>query len=147
MAVPTSRTLNCKISRIRNQYCKVLKSLAEHHRMYEKLQEIEALGDDVSVAQYQLLHNKWDNEWGDFMSSAEDQCSKFKNCSIEYSPTVGLWIKHRSILKWLLRWHDGKVPDTRNLIRAATMNHIDNPLELSRDEVEIKLVACIGELF
>ena len=67
MAIPTSHTLNCKISRVRNQYCKVLKSLAERHKMHEKLQAIEALGANVSVARYQLLHNKWDNEWGDFM--------------------------------------------------------------------------------
>ena len=50
-------------------------------------------------------------------------------------------------LKWLLRWHDGKVPDPRNLVRAATRNKIESPLELSRDEVEVRLVGCIGELF
>ena len=116
IAIPASWNLNCNISCVFKQYCRVLKSLTERHKMHEKLQAIEALGEDVSVAKYQLMHNKWDNEWGDFMSSAEDQCSKFKNCSIEYSLTVGLWIKRRSILKWLLLWHDGKVPDTRNLV-------------------------------
>ena len=147
IAVPTSRALNCKVSRVRQQYCKVLKALSSRHKMHEKLKDLETLDENVSAAQYQLMHNKWDNEWGDFMASAEDQCSKFKNCSIEYSPTVGMWIKRRSVLKWLLRWHDGKVPDSRNLVRAATRNGIDTPLELSRDEVEVRLVGCIGELF
>ena len=76
MAVPTSRGLNCKIERVKKQYCKVLKALSERHRMHEKLQALEALDESVTPAQYQLMHNKWDNEWGDFMSSAEDQCSK-----------------------------------------------------------------------
>ena len=64
IAIPTSRSLNCKISRVRKQYCKVLKALSEQHKMQEKLQKLEALGDEVSPAQYQLMHNKWDNEWG-----------------------------------------------------------------------------------
>lgn len=93
MALPTLRSLNCKVSQIHNQYCKVLKALSDRHKMHKKLVDLECLSDDVTPAQYQLMHNKWDNEWGDFMASAEDQCSKFKNCSIEYIPTVGLWIK------------------------------------------------------
>ena len=115
--------------------------------MYEKLQRLESLDPSVTVAEYQLMHNKWDNELGDFMASAEAQCNRLKSCSIEYSPHVGHWIKRRAILKWLLRWHDGKVPDPRNLVRAATRNEIETPLELPRDVVEARLVECIGELF
>ena len=98
------RSLNCKISRARRQYCKVLKSLTDRHKMHDKLQKLNAISDDVTVAQYQLMHNKWDNELGNFMASAESQCNKMKSCSIEYSPTVGIVIKQRAILKWILRW-------------------------------------------
>lgn len=108
---------------------------------------IKALDEDVSPAQYQLMHNKWDNELGDFMASAEEQCTKFKSCHIEFSPTIGQWLKRRSILKWILCWHDGKVPDPRNLLRAAERNQIADPLSSSRDEIEARLVACIGEIF
>jgi hypothetical protein len=79
--------------------------------MHKKLMQIIVLDEDVSPAQYQLMHNKWDNKLGDFMASAEDQCAKFKSCHIEFSPTMGQWLKRRSILKWILRWHDGKVSD------------------------------------
>ena len=109
--------------------------------MHEKLMRIKALDEDVSPAQYQLMHNKWDNELGDFMASAEDQCTKFKSCHIEFSPTVGQWLKRRSILKWILRWHDGKVPDPRNLVRAAERNQISDPLTPTSDEIEARLVA------
>jgi hypothetical protein len=143
----TSRTLNCQISRSRRNYNRVLKALADRHNMYGKLLKLKSLDDTTSVADYQLMHNKWDNELGDFMASAEDQCTKFKSCQIEYSPTVGVWLKRRSILKWILRWHDGKVPDARNLLRAATRNGIDNPLGSTREEIEARLVACIGEIF
>lgn len=114
--------------------------------MQEQLQVIDLQEDGVKVTKYQLMHNKWDNEWGD--SSAEDQRSKFGNCSIECSPTVGLWIKRRAILRWLLPRHDSKVPDSRNPVRAATRNNkIKSPLELSRDDMDARLVRCIGELF
>eukprot|EP00956_Cyclotella_meneghiniana_P022374 scaffold42312_cov96-Cyclotella_meneghiniana.AAC.2 len=114
--------------------------------MHEKLLRLKHLDESVTPAQYQLMHNKWDNELGDFMASAEDQCTKFKSSLIEYSPTVGVFIKRRSILKWILRWYDGKVPDVRNLLRAAKWNNVENPLTTSREDIEARLVACIGHL-
>ena len=66
---------------------------------------------------------------------------------LDFSQTVGQWLKKRAILRWILRWHDGKVPDTRNLLRAARRHLIDNPLQLTRIEVESRLVACINEIY
>lgn len=143
---PKARTLNCKIERCRKQYNRVLKSLCDRHKMHEKLLRIKVLDDSVSAAEYQLLHNRWDNELGDFMASAEEECTKFQSSLIEYSPTVGLWLKRRTILKWILRWHDGQVPDDRNLKRAAARNGIEDPLTSSREDIEARLVACIGHL-
>ena len=66
---------------------------------------------------------------------------------MEYSPTVGQWLKKRAVLKWILRWHDGKVPDPRNLIRTAQRQQIEDPLGLSRLEIESRLVACMHEIY
>ena len=66
---------------------------------------------------------------------------------MEYSPTVGQWLKKRAVLKWILRWHDGKVPYPRNLIRTAQPQQIDDPLGLSRLEIECRLVACMHEIY
>lgn len=76
-----------------------MRSLVAKHNMHEKLMCVKALDDDVTPAQYQLMHNKWDNDLGDFMAHAREQCTKFKSCHIEYSPSVGQWLKQRSILK------------------------------------------------
>jgi hypothetical protein len=86
-------------------------------------------------------------ELGEFIHSAANRCNKFKSCAIEYSPTVGLWLKQKAILKWILRWHDGKVPDSRNLQRAAHRANIVQPLMLSRATVEASLNGCLQELF
>jgi hypothetical protein len=113
--------------------------------VHEKLMQIKAFDNDVSPAKYQLMNNKWDNKLDNFMASAKEQYTKFKLCHIEYSPTGGQWLERRSILKWILRWHDGKVPDPRNLIRAASRNQIEDPLGSSREYIEARLVACIRD--
>ena len=143
ISTPTARILSCRTKRHREKYCKRLRQLVVEHRMNERLQEIRTLTGD----QYTSAHNQWDNELGDFMRSAELHCSHYKDGSIEYSPTVGQWLRKRAILKWILRWQQGKVPDVRNLLRAAKRMHIDNPLELSKQEVEARLVACIDSIY
>ena len=97
--------------------------------------------------QYTLAHTQWVNELGDYMQSAEHHWSHYKDGSIEFSLTVGQWLWKRSILKWILWWRDGKVPDVRNLLRAAKQMDIDNPLELSKEGVEARLVSCINAIY
>jgi hypothetical protein len=143
ISTPTARILSCRTKRHRDKYCKRLRQLVEEHRMDKRLQEISSLTGD----QYILAHNQWDNELGDYMRSAELHCSHYKDGSIEFSPTVGQWLRKRSILKWILRWKEGKVPDVRNLLRAAKRMHIDKPLELSAQEIEARLVSCINAIY
>ena len=143
IATPTARILSCRTKRHKDKYCKRLRSLLEEHKMEDRLESINLL----EGTQYSIAHNKWDKELGDYMQSAENACSHYRDGSIEYSPTVGQWLRKRSVLKWILRWHDGKVPDTRNLLRAAKRLCIENPLDLNRQDIEARLVACLNELY
>ncbi len=143
IATPTARILSCRTRRHKDKYCTRLQQLTTEHRMKDRLTKIHLLKGE----EYILTHNKWDNELGDYMRNAESTCSHYKDGTIAFSPTVGQWLRKRSILKWILRWHEGKVPHTRNLLRAAKRMHINNPLELQKDEVEVRLVACIQELY
>lgn len=115
--------------------------------MKAKLGRIEEVITSGLHETAQLMHDKWDNELGQFMRSAEKFCTKFKGCAIEYSPTVGQWLRCRSVLQWLLRWHDGKVPDAWNLRRAARRVNITDPLSLSKPEVHAGLQGCLDHLF
>jgi len=126
IATPTARILSCRTKRHKDKYCKRLCSLLDEHKMEERLESINLLEGN----QYSSAHNKWDSELGDYMKSAENACSHYRDGTIDYSPTVGQWLRKRSVLKWILSWHDGKVPDTRNLLRAAKRLHIENPLDL-----------------
>jgi hypothetical protein len=147
IATPTTRQLNCKITRVRTKYCKALHHLADQHKMQAKLEATDKLSTQISPQDMQVLHNKWDREWGELMTSAERKCNKFKSCALEFSPTVGQWLRRRAILKWILRWQEGKVPDARNLQRAARRANIKAPLQMSQQEVEGRLHGCMQELF
>jgi len=147
IASPTARNLRCNISRVRQNYCKTLETLVQRHKIHQKLLDLELVEPYLSAADYQLLHNKLDRELGDMMTCAERACMKHKGGTLDFSPTVGQWIKKRAVLKWILRWQDGKVPDTRNLLRAARRHKIEDPLSMPRVEVEARFVACVWELF
>ena len=143
IATPTARILSCKTKRHQEQYCKRLRSLLDEHKMDQRLASIQLLDGEA----YCVAHNKWDSELGDYMISAENACSHYRDGTIEFSPTVGQWLRKRAVLKWILRWHDGKVPDVRNLLRAAKRLHIDNALSLDRQDIEARLVACLDEIY
>ena len=87
--------------------------------MQHKLDVLTQAGPYLSTDQFQFLHNKYDMELGDLMRHAEQRCTKRHTKNMAFSPTVGQWLKKRAVLKWILRWHEGKVPDPRNLLRAA----------------------------
>jgi hypothetical protein len=115
--------------------------------MQEKLTVLEDNAHSMSTARLQHLHDKWDTELGQFMSHSEKLCTRFKSCSLEYSPTVGQWLKRRAVLRWMLRWHEGKVPDPRNVCRAARRANIANPLSLPKLEVQNRLQGCLEHHF
>ncbi len=52
-----------------------------------------------------------------------------------------------AILKWLLHWHDGKVPNTKNLCRAAARAGIDRPLTLIKAKVQVRFEDCLHKIF
>lgn len=147
IATPKARSLNSKIPRLRRQYCKTLSQLSEQHKIQQKLDVLTQVSDHLTTDQFQFLHDKYDIELGELMRHAEKSCTKRHTTSMEFSPTVGQWLKKRAVLKWILRWHEGKVPDPRNLLRAARRLQIVEPLNLTRQEIESRLVACMQHIY
>jgi hypothetical protein len=114
--------------------------------MMEKFDMLWRMAPHLTAEQLRSAHDKWDRVLGQFMSSAESACMPRKTDVYAFSPGINLILKRRKILKWVLRWHEGKVTDTRNLIRATRQNGIVEPLALSKPEVEARLFTCIEEL-
>ncbi len=102
IASPGARRLNFRIRQTKLKYCKHLQELVNKHNLQSRLEAIQRPPTDLLVSRLHHLHNKLDNELGDYMRSAEKSCTKYKNDHIDYSPTVGQWLKRRAILKWIL---------------------------------------------
>ena len=147
IATPKARILNSRVPRLRRQYCNALSHLTQHHKMEQKLELLTQISPHLHTEQFQYLHNKYDTELGEFMRHAEHRCTKRHTTNMEFSPTVGQWLRKRAVLKWILRWHDGKVPDPRNLLRAARRQQMANPLQLTRSDIESRLVACMQKIY
>lgn len=115
--------------------------------MQRKLDTLTQMGPMLDTHHLQYLHNKYDAELSELMTNAERQSTKGHTMSKEYSPKVGQWLKKCMLLKWILRWHDGKVPDPRNLLRTARQQQLENPLSLTRSDIKGRLVACMQEIY
>ena len=92
---PAGRKLHCNSERIRKNYCSVLNELADRHQMFRKLNGINRLADSMTVAEFQLIMNKWDDELTDYICSAESKCNKFHMGTIDYSPEANAWLRRR----------------------------------------------------
>ena len=82
------------------------------------------------------------------MHSAEDQCQKFKNDTLEWSPTIGLWIKRYQLYVAMQKYHAGKMPDPQNFLRACsgTMANIPDPRTITAIDRKARLQAVIDRL-
>ena len=143
----TACNLCCNISCIRIKYCKTLEALVHWHKIHQKLLDLELMDPLLTASEYPILHNKLDKALGDMMTCAERACTMYKGGSLEFRPTVGQWIKNRSVLKGILQWQGGKVPDTHNMLQVARHKNIENPLTITRIKVEARLLACMWDLF
>ena len=139
-----SRLINSKIPRCRRMFNSSLTKLCGLHKMSEKLEKTSYITDPDKYSKH---HNRWDTQLGGFIRHAEKQCTKVRGGDLEFSPTVGMFLRRRNILRWILRWHDNKKINVCNLLRAAKRNGIDSPLLLSRDEVQLRLNACVEEMY
>ena len=83
------------------------------------------------------------------MHSAADQYQKFKNDTLEWSSTIGMWIKRYQLYMAMRKYHEGKMPDPPcNFLRAcsgATAN-IPDPRTITAIDREAQLQVVIDHL-
>jgi hypothetical protein len=68
---PTGKMLRCEVKRTVKQYNKVLKQMLISHHSFEKLEFLQQNHQHMSVADFQLLFNKWDKEGTQLMLGSE----------------------------------------------------------------------------
>eukprot|EP00956_Cyclotella_meneghiniana_P007717 scaffold10329_cov66-Cyclotella_meneghiniana.AAC.6 len=145
IASPKARQLNCSIDRTRRQYNRLLTSMAEEHRMQDRLVGMIQSSDE-DAERLHLRHNAWDAELGCYMRAAEKQCTRRRNDMIEFSPMVNTVLHRKRIYQWALRKKKGHRINIGSLKRVANVWKVDDPLNLSIQELESRLHGLEEEL-
>ena len=140
------RKLNCHCKRIRNSYTTVLDQLAERHQMYRKLNNLTQFAELISASEFQVKMNRWDDKLTDYMQAAENQCYKFKQNHFDLSPKLGVWKRRARLLHRIGRYLEGKVRNSRNLIRTCRAKQICDPRQMTKDLLQVELFFCKKEM-
>ena len=108
--------LHCDSPRIRMNYTDKLNELTNRHQMFKKLNDLTLNATRLPQEDFLLLLNIWDDELTEHMTCSEEKCHSYKQDHIEWSPTVGVWLTRRWLLRRFLRFTQGKIKDPRDLI-------------------------------
>ena len=143
---PHARKLNCFCKRIRDNYNSLLDQLCDRHAMYKKMNELTNLADLLSPAEFQIKMNRWDEEMTDYMRASEDKCHKFKQDHTAWSPKYGVWKRRHRLLTRVGKFLQGRIPDSRNLIRDCLKKKIGDPRQMTQELLKVELFICGKEM-
>ena len=121
------RKIRCNCIQMRTSYNKTLNELADRNQMFLRIDQLTKLSYVMSLAEFQLKLNKWDDELTDYMRSSENNCHKFKQNHIEWSPEVGVWIRRRILLNEWLGFKLGKGKGSSNKFRKCKATELGDP--------------------
>jgi hypothetical protein len=99
----------------------------------------------MSVADYQLLFNKWDKEVTKLMLGSEKQYKNFYDGSVEISPVVGIQIGHLQAYQWV-QCYESKMAYRENMFWTCRHLNILSPTALIPAQVILNIEVCIVRL-
>ena len=83
-----ARRLNSKVDRIRIPYVEKLEALFKEYNIFERLQALSTNADHPASADARAALEALNNQFEDFMLSAEKGCRKFRVGQYEFSPAI-----------------------------------------------------------
>ena len=132
---PKARKLNSKVPRIRVKYLAQLKKGFRDRSIPQKLKEVNRIASfppsEEVVSKMEILDNMIEEE----MLRAEAKCRVLYPAHYEFSPAIQSWMDKCHLLKWILRYHQGKKVNWGNLRRFAKRKGMEECLRYPVDEV------------
>jgi len=124
-----------------------LTAKCDEHNMFGRMDEILRLTDYLEVADFEIIINALDTEFMQLMLHSENEVSKFMMGHIEWSPTIGIWLSRRWLLKRVQQWMQGTgTPDPRNMFRECSRMNIPDPREVSYDTICMQIITTNAEI-
>jgi hypothetical protein len=81
------------------------------------------------------------------MLHSENEVSKFMMGHVEWSPTIGIWLSRRWLLKRVQQWIEGfGPPDPRNMFRDCHRINIPDPRTSSYEMICIQIIVTNSEI-
>ena len=138
------RRLNCRTTSM-GRYNKLLETLMTQNRMDERLDAVleEIVNDRPTVGQQRRM-DILDEQFVQLQKHAESKCRKILKPDMVFSGPVKLWHERVQAYKALVRWKKGNSGNVSNIMRTALRRGIDNPREMSLQEMENAVLYCQG---
>ena len=140
VARPCARRLNTKIPGALTKYNERLESLVLEHRIIERMGA--AHETSTSNEEVRSKMDAIDSELGNYMASSENTCRKIKSGRIPFSPEAQKWIRRRQVYQSLLSYVIKGTGNRGNLIRSARRSEIAFPMQLTEDQILLRLEVC-----
>jgi hypothetical protein len=140
-----ARRLHCKSTRLVQTYNHELDLLCTQHKMYERMYFIYLHTDYLSDDDFSYMINKWDTELIQYKLHSDNNCTKYKNSHIEWSPKVGLWLSRQWLLARIRKFVLGLgPPNPQNLVRDCHRSHLFDPriISYSNMMIHIQITQC-----
>jgi hypothetical protein len=111
------------------------------------MDEILRLTDYLETDDFETIINALDTEFMQLMLHSENEVSKFMMGHIQWSPTIGIWLSCRWLLKRVQQWMQGTgTPDPRNMFQDCHQMNIPDPREVSYDTICIQIAMTNTEI-
>jgi hypothetical protein len=136
----SSRRLNNRLPHVAKKYVASLEANIIRHRLIEKLGRAHTHGQDKEDTQHRI--NRVDKEGGQFMTHAERIFRKLKSGRICFSSESVIWIKQEQIYRSLVEYKQFRIKNRGNLKRAAQLQGIKKPFQISLTQLRINLEVC-----
>ncbi len=142
-----SRKLHCTTKRMIRLYNAELTAKCEEHNMFGRMDELFRLTDYLETDDFGLIMNALDTEFMQLMLHSENEVNKFMMGHIEWSPTIGIWLSRRWLLKRVQQWMQGiGTPDPRNMFRECYRMNIPDPRKVSYETICAHIVFTNAEI-
>jgi hypothetical protein len=138
-----ARKLHCSSKQMISTYNAKLTKMCDDHNMFQQMDTIHPLTDYLTMEDFSLLMNSWDDELMQYMLHSEVHVSKFMMGHIEWSPTIGIWLGRRWLLHRVRCWMLGQSsPDPHNMIRDCLKLNISDPQTSTYGTICTQIMVC-----
>ena len=121
-----TRQLNTKILSTEENYTNVLENLVLSHRLTEWM--VAAHNASSSIVMVREIIDIIDQEGVQYTHHVERKCLRINSGRITFSPDSLIYIRRCQVYRSIIRYHDGKIRNQRNLKRSDQRCGIGGPL-------------------